>query len=735
MRTQPTDTATIRHVLCRVCNKGCPMIAEVHEGRLAVLRGNKDNELFQGYTCVKGRAMPSFINGPGRLLHSQRRSAHGFEPIAVATAMDEIAARLAQIRDEHGPRSIATYYGTQLQNFPAGPLIKAFAGAIGSDMNFGASSLDKPGRTIAWAMLGKWQAPPMGFSAPGAVMMIGINPLVNGLGGIPSGHPAHWLGERLGAGMELIVMDPRRSDIAKRATIFLQPRPGHDIPILAAMLNVILTEGLHDVRFTSENVRNLDALHAAVRAFDPREVAVRSGLDPADLERAARVFAAAGRGYAVAGTGPHMAGQGTLLEYLALCLDTVCGHWMRAGEVVQNGGVFSKPIAPRAQADDPKAAYGFGARSRVRGLGMSAAGMPSATLAEEILIDGPGRVRGLISCGGNPLAAFPDHEQTARALERLDLLVQVDPFMSQTAELADYVIAPKMTPEMIGITIKIESSPKLYATGYGYPADYAQYSEPIVDPPPDAEVIEDWELFYGLAQRMHLDLRVTNQAGKSVPLDMTRPPHPDELVALLLAGSRVPLEEIKAHPGGAFFPAHPPVVVAEKQDGWAGRLDVGNHEMLADLAVRAQSDAIAAGHGDPYPFRLLCRRMAHVVNSSYNSRVAGGHPGPNPAFMNSADLAAVGLVKGQEIEIESVHGTIVALADVDDGMRVGSVSMSFGFGAARDADQLQVHLVGSSVARLLSTRDYFDPYSGQPRMSSVPIRIRPATRPLDPDAS
>jgi anaerobic selenocysteine-containing dehydrogenase len=734
MRTQADDAAGTEHVLCRVCNKGCPMIAEVRDGRLAVVRGNKDNELFAGYTCVKGRALPSFVNGPARLLRSQRRSpGGGFEPIPVAAAMDEIAVRLSEILDKYGPRSIATYYGTQLQNVPAGALMRAFSAAIGSDMKFGASSLDKPGRSIAWAMLGKWQAPPMGFAAPGAVLMLGINPLVNGLGGIPAGHPGHWLGERLGAGMDLIVVDPRRSDIAKRATLFLQPRPGHDIPVLAAMLNVILTERLHDERFTTANVRNLEALQSAVSAFDPREVAARSGLDPADLERAARVFARAARGYAVAGTGPHMAGQGTLLEYLALCLDTVCGHWMRAGEVVPAVGVFGPPTVPRAQADDPKAAYGFGARSRVRGLGLSAAGMPSATLAEEILIDGPGRVRALISCGGNPLAAFPDHAQTVRAFERLDLLVQVDPFMSQTAELADYVIAPKMTPEMIGITIKIESSPKQYATGYGYPADYAQYSDAIVEPPPDSEVIEDWELFYGLAQRMRLDLSVTNQAGQSVSLDMTEPPPPDELVDLLMAGSRVPLGQIKASTGGGYFPADPPVVVAEKQDGWTGRLDVGNTELLADLAVHARpdanADAVADGSGDPYPFRLLCRRMAHVVNSSYNARVAGGHPGPNPAFMNSADLTALGLVKGAEIEIESAYGTIVALADVDDGLRVGSVSMSFGFGGARDDDHRGIRSVGSSVARLLSTRDYFDPYSGQPRMSSVPVRIRAAARP------
>ena len=119
MRTQPNDATSTGHVLCRVCNKGCPMIAEVRNGRLTAVRGNKDNELFEGYTCVKGRAMPAFATGPARLLRSLRRSPAGFEPIAVAAAMDEIAARLSEILDKHGPRSIATYYGTQLQNVPA----------------------------------------------------------------------------------------------------------------------------------------------------------------------------------------------------------------------------------------------------------------------------------------------------------------------------------------------------------------------------------------------------------------------------------------------------------------------------------------------------------------------------------------------------------------------------------------------------------------------------------------
>jgi hypothetical protein len=100
--------------------------------------------------------------------------------------------------------------------------------------------------------------------------------------------------------------------------------------------------------------------------------------------------------------------------------------------------------------------------------------------------------------------------------------------------------------------------------------------------------------------------------------------------------------------------------------------------------------------------------------------------------MNSADLTDLGVAKGRRNRDRVAHGAIVALADVDDGLRAGSVSMSFGFGGARDVDHRDIRSVGSSVARLLSTRDYFDSYPGQPRMSSVPIRIRPAPRPFDP---
>jgi anaerobic selenocysteine-containing dehydrogenase len=548
-------------------------------------------------------------------------------------------------------------------------------------------------------------------------MLVGINPFVNGLGGLPLGHPGRWLGESLTSGMDLIVIDPRRSDIAKRATIFLQPRPGHDIPILASMLRVILAEGLHDRAFVASDVRNVDALRRVVSAFDPTEVGAAAGLEARDLILAARTFAAAGRGFVVAGTGPHMAGHGTLLEYLALCLDTVCGHWLREGEIVRNAAVLGALSGPKAQAAERSASHGFGERARVRNLGMTVAGMPSATLAEEILLEGDGQVRALISCGGNPLMAFPDERQTADALRRLDLLVQVDPWMSQTASFADYVIAPKMTLEMIGTTAKAESSTQSYATGYGFQDAYAQLSEAVVQPPPGSDVIEDWELFYGLAQRMRLQLNIAPVEGPAIALDMSRPPEPAELVATLYTGSRVPLDEVAKHPHGGFFPSGRPLVVGPKDPGWTSRLDVGNPEMLTDLARAAEP---SPDDDATYPFRLLNRRMMHVVNSSYNERALTGHRSYNPAYLHPDDLAALGLRPGDAAFIRSAHSEVGVIVEADGGLRPGTVSISFGFGHASGGS---VQDFGSNVARLLSTLDLPDPYSGQPRMSNVPVQI------------
>ena len=715
---------------CRLCLNGCAISVEMDGRRPVSVTGVKDNPVYKGFTCVKGRSQARLLAHPGRLRRSLKRVGDEHVPIPVEQAMDEVAARLSTIIAEDGPRAVAGYLGTQ---FAAAvttmPLFAGFMGAIKTPMVFSPATIDKPGKKIALAFHGEWMAPAVEFDDPEVILLIGSNPLVT-FTGFPYGNPGRWLNDLLKRGTKLIVIDPRRSDVARRAHLHLQPPPGHDVAILAAMTRVILEEELWDRKFADEFISGVEALREAVLPFDPEAVAARADIDAADLILAARTIAGTRRGYINAGTGPNMSGSGSLIEYLALNLHSLCGYWLRAGDNIRHPGVLAAPKVMKAQVSPPKPAYGFGERMRTRGLGMSAAGMPTGALADEILLPGKGRVRALISCAGNPAGAWPDQNKTVDAMRALDLLVQMDPWMTATSRLADYVIAPRMWLEVPGHTQVLDWLTR-FGTGYGQSEPYGQYSAAIADPPEDSDLIEEWEFFYGLAQRMGLQLSISPQIGPEMPpfaLDMVNKPTTEDLLERLAAGSRIPLEEVKKHPYGAIFPGEPQSVVAKDLDATA-RFDVAADDMLADLAATADS-YLGATYVPDSGFRLVVRRMMHVYNTSFVGALPDSARAYNPAFMNPEDLAALGLVEGDVIEVSSDRSAIIGIVHPDDTLRRGLVSMSFGFGAlpGSDADYKRI---GSNTTRLLSDDRIYDRYSGQPLMTNIRVDVRRSSLPSD----
>ncbi len=719
---------------CRFCFNACAMLVDFEDGRPVAVRGDKSNPIYRGYFCVKGQQLLEAWRHPERLLHSQKRGEDGVHrPISSARALDEIAERLAAIRERHGPRAIALYSGTFSTANPAsGSLATAWMKALGSRMAFNSNTIDQPGKALAQALHGRWLAPFQDFASSRVALLVGVNPLVAMSGGLPQGSPGRFLSDALARGMDVIAIDPRRTETARRATLHLQPRPGEDAAIVACLLRTILAEGLHDAAFCAENVSGIDALRAAVEPFTPEAVAARADVPAAQLADAARRFARAGRGVATAGTGPNMSGNGTLLEYLLLCLNTLCGRWLCAGERVANPGAVVPAFPAVAQAQPPWRAWGFGEKLRVRGFTNTAAGMPTTALADEILMPGDGQVRALVNLGGNPVAAWPDQRKTLAAMRELELLVQIDIKMSATARLAHYVVAPKHSLEMPGFTLN-QDYLALYGVGFGYPEAYGQYTPAMVEPPEGSDLIEEWEFFYETARRMGLPLALRQMGlvgpahGEPVPLDMEHKPSTDELFAILMRGARVSFDELRRHPHGALFP-DPPVVVAPKQPGWEGRLETGAPEMLDALgALAARPDAAADAPG--YPLRLISRRMMSAYNSSARDLPAlRAKHRTNPAFLHPDELERLGLAPGDLVEIRSDHAAILGVVEADPTLRPGLVSMSHAFGDApeRDAD---VREIGANTGRLTSVERDYDPFSGLPRMSNIPVRIERAELP------
>jgi len=750
--------------ICRFCHANCAILVEVEvdngrggdddatieRRRPMRVVGDPANPAYHGFTCAKGRRLPDQHTHPDRLLWTQKRrsassergndgrNGEGFEAISSEQAMNEIAERIDRLVREHGPRSVALYIGTYAGPHAATiPTAIGWLLALGSKMVFSSQSIDQPGKHVANALHGRWLGGSHVFDEADVWLLLGNNPLISMSGGIPPANPSRRLREAKKRGLKLIVIDPRKTEVARFADVYLQPRPGEDPSILAGMLHVILRDRLHDAAFTDAHVQGLEALAETVADFTPEVAARRAGLDPSEIELAARSFATGPRGCGVAGTGPNMAPHGNLTEYLLLALNTVCGRWRREGEVVANPGALLPRATPRAQAMGPRAAWGRGERLRSRPLGSSAAGLPTAALADEILFEGDDRIRALLCVGSNPVAAWPDQLKTLRAMESLELLVCLDPKMGATTRLADYVVAPKLSLETPGVSVSSEGIEQTYVA-MGYSEPYAQYAPAITTPPADSDVIEEWEFFYGLAQRMGLPLTcypirpetgVLRERRDPIVLDMERKPTTDELIEALMAGSRVPLSEVKQHPHGAIFDDET-IRVAAADPGANDRLDVGNVDMLAELAAIAgeavEAAGVTAGPPSARPFQLISRRMPNVYNSTGRDIPAlmrgGAH---NPAYLHPEDLAELGLEPGDLIEIATAHASILGIAEGAPELRRGLVSMAHCFGDA-PAQDARFREIGSNTGRLIDNEREFDPYTGIPRMSAIPVMVRRA---------
>jgi anaerobic selenocysteine-containing dehydrogenase len=243
----------VRKSICRVCPHLCGVEVTTDGNRVLKVTGDRDDPIFRGYSCVKGRSHAAIYDHPDRLLHPlKRRTDGGFERIALSRAIDEIAERLSAIIERYGPHSVGFYYGTYFgtENPANLPVAAAFLAAIGSDLMFSPVTIDQSGKPLSRGFHGMWMAPGHAMHDPEVALLIGTNPVVSHQG--VAGPPGDFLRRSTGPGKTLIVIDPRRTETAARAHLFLQARPGTDAAIMASLLNVILAEDLVDHDFAAE---------------------------------------------------------------------------------------------------------------------------------------------------------------------------------------------------------------------------------------------------------------------------------------------------------------------------------------------------------------------------------------------------------------------------------------------------------------------------------------------------
>jgi anaerobic selenocysteine-containing dehydrogenase len=479
------------------------------------------------------------------------------------------------------------------------------------------------------------------------------------------------------------------------------------------MVRVILEEGLFDRAFVADHVDGVATLRAAVADYTPEYVEARTGVSAEKMLAAARMFAGGTRGAALSCTGVNMAPRPDVTQHFVVALISLCGRFNRAGDPIHNPGVLHPPRTRRAEVVPPKDIWGKGAKSRFRGLGLFMGEMPINVFADEILTPGEGQIKALVCVGGNPAVAFPDQRKVVDALEALELCVVLDVRMTETAKLADYVFGCRLSLEKPGTTMNPENQ---------LDTPFAQYSPTLVEP--GFDVIEEWEFVWGLAHRMRTPLSL----GRGRALDIDRKPSSDEYLDLLHASSRVPLDEVRGHPSGALFPPDEPQYVQPgRPEHASARMNVAPEAVISQICeIRAEPISRSGGYGDDDRFshRLISRRMMELYNSTgdHLARLRKKYA-YNPAFMNQACMSEIGAKPGDVVRIDSDHDFIYGVAELSKEIAPGVISMAHARGAVPGRDG-EVRSVGSTTNRLVSTDRDFEPISGIPRQSAIPVNVR-----------
>ncbi len=713
-----------RKTFCRVCHAACPMEIEVEAGtRVLSVAADRSDPLFGGYTCIKGRQLADQHHHPDRLRSSLRRAGAGFEPVASSVALDEIAARISDIVAEYGPRAVASYTGTgAFQNSTSVPVTAAWHAGFGSPSFYTSITIDQPAHRAAGLRMGAWEAGWDNFTDADVSLAVGYNPLVSSYGpagGLQGTDPFVKLRESKARGLKLIVLDPRRTELAASADVWLQVQPGEDPTLLAGIIRHIISNELYDASFCERWVDGVDSLAGAVEPYTLDYTSARAKVPAGDIVAAAELFAAGPRGAAGTGTGPNMAPHSMLSEHLTLALNVLCGRVRRAGETLESGAFLTPGDTRVARAiapGDPAP----GAAHRVGGLSGMPGEMLTNRLPEEILEPGEGQVRALICSGGNPVVAFPDQVLTEKALAALDLLVVIDPRMTPTAEMADYVIAPR---------IELERADVPHIMDNRMPGVYTNYTPAVLEVEDD--LVSEWEVFAGIAARNGTEIELPGGRIPHADGKVGESVDDDTILDLVYAKARMPMQEIRANRGVLHDDK---VQVVDAADSDTARFDVAPADVIEELAaVRAEStglDRLDGFDADAFPFRLVSRRMKHVINSLGTELPRLAKVGTtNPAFMHPDDLESLGVVDGELVLIESPHGEVTGVAAAADDVKPGVVSMSHSWGGASGSDLggaedgAAVRAHGVPTNRLVTVDSGFDPITGMAVQSAIPVRV------------
>ena len=661
--------------LCPYCGVGCQLTYHVKDDAILYVEG-RDGPANHSRLCVKGRYGFDYARHPQRLTVPLIRRADAppktgdfeMDPDNImqifreATWEEAIAlggGTLRKLRDTYGPKSLAGFGSAKGSNEEAYLFQKLVR------LGFGSNNVDHCTRlchaSSVAALLegigsGAVSNPVMDVTQASVVILIGANPTVN--------HPvaATFLKNAMRNGTKLIVMDPRRSELARTAHRFVQFKPDTDVALLNAIMHVIIEENLVDAKFIADRTLGYAELSKNVQGYSPDLMAPICGVPAETIREVARLYATSPGSMILWGMGisQHIHGTDNARCLIALALMTgqigrpgTGLHPLRGQNNVQgasDAGLIPMMYPDYQRVDNPQSRERF---SKAWGVPLEKLDdKPGLTVVEVIRGILAGNVKGMYVMGENPAMSDPDADHAREALAKLDMLVVQDIFLTETAYLADVILPASSFAEKTGSFTNTDR--------------FVQIGRQALNPPGKAR--QDLEIIIDLARQLGLDWSYgTGEKAVAAVFDEMRRTMPS------IGGitwERLQAEDSVTYP-------------CEKEgDPGDSVVFVDSFPTPSGKARFVPADIIPADErpDDEYPMVLITGRQLEHWHTGSMTRRSGVLDSiePDPvASLNPLDMASLGAKPGQLITIESRRGTVSLYARADESSPHGAVFVPF----------------------------------------------------------
>jgi anaerobic selenocysteine-containing dehydrogenase len=676
----------------------CGLEIKLEGDKIVSIRGDELDPFSKGHICPKATALEDIYNDPNRLKFPVRRTESGWQQISWDEAFDEVISSLKAVQEKYGKNAVGVYQGNpSVHNSGTVLTASGFFKALGSSNKFSATSADQlPHHFAAWQMLGHPLLIPIpDIDRTDFILILGANPLASNGSLMTAAGVKRRLENIKKRGGKIVLVDPRRTETASIASEHHFVRPGTDVFLLLAMLEVIFAENLVKLGRLVEFTDGLEVLREAVREFTPERVSARTGLNADVIRQLARDFANAPSAVAYGRIGLSTQAFGGSSQWLVTALNIVTGNFDRAG-----GAMLTTPAIDLIRAKTQENIFNR-TQSRVRGLPEFDGEYPVAAMAAEMLTPGEGQIKVFITNSGNPVLSTPNGSQLESALEKLEFFVAIDIYINETTCHANIILPPATGLETAHYDLIFHHLAV---------SNHAKYSEATLPKIDGAKY--DWEIFEELRNRLTLEPGGTLKA----------PRDPAEKLELgLKTGTyKLSLEELRENPHGldlgALEPRLPERLLTPNK-----RLQVAPDLLIADL-TRAKIEL-----EQPSPELVLIGRRELRSNNSWMHNSERLVRGKNRCtlMIHPKDAIKKGILEGSSVRVNSRVGSIELPAEITENIMPGVVSIPHGFGHARKGVKLEVASQNAGVSiNDLTDEHLIDDLTGNAAFCGVSVSIQ-----------